>query len=481
MTYKKRISVRLGLLLVVVALIGIFANIQPVFAKIGNDGWCESTSNLNDSNDNCLIETWKKMPDDLKKQFGDVSKTEAFKKFSETAKSCVKATPKTIAFAPPLIPIPLPLDPLNGYAAPGGSCANAVLYCYTHAMNTGGCNENNAIQRIAIGCNDGKDTNQRGCDPVKDINKSIVESFDNEMQELADGTCTPKDGEDDLTALNRCKAAMADVRKYCGDQSRQPGFESPLTTGGADGDSEYKLADQDAYRKCLETEIVNRAANKPECDGRVGFWVEEKNAGNGVEGNHCYEDYSKLQNANACAASGTDTRRTGVWAQEKGKTGDDGWGCHPPSDVCDGKGGVKAEWKVNDLEPCQEPNLQKDEGTEDDRSCPINPDTNDCAAVAGTTKQCGNARVNLLGCGTDTGAAAFTAILKIIIIVLTTLVGIAAVGGLAYASLTYARAEDDSGTVSQAKTLIRNIVIGIVLYGFLIAIVTWLVPGLSLT
>jgi hypothetical protein len=57
------------------------------------------------------------------------------------------------------------------------------------------------------------------------------------------------------------------------------------------------------------------------------------------------------------------------------------------------------------------------------------------------------------------------------------LVGVAAVGGLAWAAVQYARATDDSGVVSDAKKLIRNVIIGIILYGFLVAIVNWLIPG----
>lgn len=113
-------------------------------------------------------------------------------------------------------------------------------------------------------------------------------------------------------------------------------------------------------------------------------------------------------------------------------------------------------------------------------------DKNDQAAapdgsVDDVKGRCGQARVNLLDCGTDEGAGAFNNVLKIILQVLTVLVGIAAVGGIAYAAVTYARAEDNSGLVSEARTLIRNIVIGILLYGFLIAIISWLVPGLSIT
>ncbi|MDB5183926.1 MAG: hypothetical protein JWO07_607, partial [Candidatus Saccharibacteria bacterium] len=47
------------------------------------------------------------------------------------------------------------------------------------------------------------------------------------------------------------------------------------------------------------------------------------------------------------------------------------------------------------------------------------------------TNQCGEARVNLLACGTAQGAPALNAILKIIIFVLSIIIGIASVGGLA--------------------------------------------------
>lgn len=91
--------------------------------------------------------------------------------------------------------------------------------------------------------------------------------------------------------------------------------------------------------------------------------------------------------------------------------------------------------------------------------------------------RCGEARVNILICGEEGGNTALNNILRIVVMVLTVGVGAAAVGGLAWASILYAKAEDNEGNVSSAKELIRNVVIGLLLYVFLIAITNWLVPG----
>ncbi len=91
---------------------------------------------------------------------------------------------------------------------------------------------------------------------------------------------------------------------------------------------------------------------------------------------------------------------------------------------------------------------------------------------------CGEgARTNLIRCEDEGGAAAFNNVLRIFVIVLSFGVGIAAVGGLAFSAIQYAQASDNEGQVSAARERIRNIVIGIFLYGFLVAIVNWLMPG----
>lgn len=94
----------------------------------------------------------------------------------------------------------------------------------------------------------------------------------------------------------------------------------------------------------------------------------------------------------------------------------------------------------------------------------------------GTGINCGEAETVLIKCD-GKGVEAIGNVLKIVITVMTTLIGIAAVGGLAWASILYAKAEDSEGNTKEAKELIRNIVIGLLLYGFLVAIVNWLVPG----
>lgn len=63
------------------------------------------------------------------------------------------------------------------------------------------------------------------------------------------------------------------------------------------------------------------------------------------------------------------------------------------------------------------------------------------------------------------------------IIVLTALVGIAAIISIIYAGIQYASSADDPGAVSKAKQRIFNTIIGLVAYIFLFAFLNYLVPG----
>ena len=109
------------------------------------------------------------------------------------------------------------------------------------------------------------------------------------------------------------------------------------------------------------------------------------------------------------------------------------------------------------------------------------PGTEECATITPITDRCGNARVNIVVCGEADGEDAFNNLLRIIIIILSIAVGIAAVGGLAWASVLYAKAEDNESNVTESKTLIQNIVIGLLVYVFLVALINWLVPGAVIT
>ncbi|MFZ1360800.1 MAG: hypothetical protein WAS27_02125 [Candidatus Saccharimonadales bacterium] len=91
--------------------------------------------------------------------------------------------------------------------------------------------------------------------------------------------------------------------------------------------------------------------------------------------------------------------------------------------------------------------------------------------------KCGGTETEFISCGDDAGLGAIGTIIKGAIIGVTALIGVVAVGGLAYAAVLYSSARDNKAQVEQAITIIRNVVIGLVLYGFSVAIVNWLVPG----
>lgn len=61
--------------------------------------------------------------------------------------------------------------------------------------------------------------------------------------------------------------------------------------------------------------------------------------------------------------------------------------------------------------------------------------------------------------------------------IMTGAVGIAAIGALIYAGVTYGSASGESAQVAKAKTIITDTVIGLVAYGFMFIILNWLIPG----
>lgn len=69
------------------------------------------------------------------------------------------------------------------------------------------------------------------------------------------------------------------------------------------------------------------------------------------------------------------------------------------------------------------------------------------------------------------------AILLLILNIMTALVGVVAVGALGFAGILYATARDDNSQLTRAKTMLRNTVIGIILYGMMFVLLNYLVPG----
>jgi uncharacterized membrane protein YidH (DUF202 family) len=68
-------------------------------------------------------------------------------------------------------------------------------------------------------------------------------------------------------------------------------------------------------------------------------------------------------------------------------------------------------------------------------------------------------------------------LLRFAISLLTAGVGIAAVGVFVYAGILYSSAGGDSARVSQAKKLITDATIGLVLYAVVFFALNWLIPG----
>lgn len=79
--------------------------------------------------------------------------------------------------------------------------------------------------------------------------------------------------------------------------------------------------------------------------------------------------------------------------------------------------------------------------------------------------------------GTEGEGSSIFKILIIVVKVLTAAVGVVAVGALVYAGIMYASAGGDGNQVAEAKKLIRNTIIGIVVFGLMATAINWLVPG----
>ncbi len=89
---------------------------------------------------------------------------------------------------------------------------------------------------------------------------------------------------------------------------------------------------------------------------------------------------------------------------------------------------------------------------------------------------CGQAKTTVINCSAGTDNAIWS-LLIIVLNILTGGVGIAAVGGIVYASILYASAADNASQVTKAKDMIRDIVIGIIAYALMYSLLQYLVPG----
>ncbi len=111
-----------------------------------------------------------------------------------------------------------------------------------------------------------------------------------------------------------------------------------------------------------------------------------------------------------------------------------------------------------------------------DNPIPPSGNNNSSGGTTGASK-CGGAKTEILNCDEEAGIGAIASIIKTIIMIVTILIGIVATGGITYAAILYASARDNKNQVQDAIGIIRNVVIGLFLYGFTVAIINWLIPG----
>jgi hypothetical protein len=83
---------------------------------------------------------------------------------------------------------------------------------------------------------------------------------------------------------------------------------------------------------------------------------------------------------------------------------------------------------------------------------------------------------SIIPCSTD-GQGGVLGILLLIIDILTAGIGIAAVGGIIYGAILYTTASGSMEQTKQAKTIIFNVVIGLVAYALMYSFMNYIIPG----
>lgn len=89
---------------------------------------------------------------------------------------------------------------------------------------------------------------------------------------------------------------------------------------------------------------------------------------------------------------------------------------------------------------------------------------------------CGGVKTSLINC-TSSSADSISGMLLKIIDFMAIGVGIAVVAGIAWGGLIYAQSGGDAGKVKEAKQIIINAIIGLVLFFLMYAATNFLVPG----
>lgn len=90
---------------------------------------------------------------------------------------------------------------------------------------------------------------------------------------------------------------------------------------------------------------------------------------------------------------------------------------------------------------------------------------------------CAGVDTSVIDCSQSGESNGIWALLITVINIMTGGVGILAVAGLVYGSIMYSTAEGDPGKVSKAREIIRNVVIGLIMFAAMYALLNFIIPG----
>ncbi len=330
-----------------------------------------------------------------------------------------------------------------------GSCANVIASCYSTAMDQGVCGHNEFLYGILVHDHDGNDVSS------EDIDNGILYSHCSSMWDTpafylslscpsyantSEGNAMTNEQKkqkelDDYTAeiRDKCAAMHTDDGKF--DECVREVMSVYNNCRAAQDNADiHKKVNFTTLRTCSASDSTVNKWLPGSCEASGGTWVP---AGTPRDGNT-----GQVSSVGECTPSAA-------------------------ANPCEGRGDGKlgADGKCSDGSDPNEADCLK---AADGKTC--------LSGITGATNKCGEAKTNIIGCsGTSEGA--LNDVLRIFVIVLSFGVGIAAVASIAYSAIRYAGARDNQGDVSLARERIRNTVIGLLLYGFLIAIANWLVPG----
>ena len=312
----------------------------------------------------------------------------------------------------------------TGYAnnSESGSCSNAVASCYSKVLDTRVC-KNDSYLAEAAGTNDGEISGEDWDKTIDNVNKYTG------GEDLNSNKGTKAARED---AYNSEIGALCDARgSATGAEACKKSLEKSFNDCYDSLGGDHANVSDSALKSCTNGKRVAAAQNKAECEAAGGTWNQTTGP---ITGKRCTPGADPVAQPKTCADGST--------PDANGKCADGSTATTPPPG-------------------------------------PTTPKPGD----AGT---CGQAKTNLITCDgngcedsdKNNGVACLGNVLKIVLFILTVLIGIVATGGIVYGAILYASAQDNASQVGQAKTIIRDVVIGLLLYGFMVAIVNWLVPGM---